>query len=285
MTREIYKNVGLMCRGVQIFVMVVWMSFSLLAQQTDFVGSRSAGVGHASVCLRDVWACINNEAGLSGINRFEVAAYAENRYLIKDLDFIALSIAIPSSLGTLGLSILSIGTTGYYETKAGISYGKKFGKTFSAGIQINYYQFSFQENKENDHQLSCHLSINTEINSHLLISSRITNPVSFFQKKENYEPLQPKFSLGSKVNFSENFIWLLQLDKDLEQYFNLKTGFEYNPIKQLSLRVGVFTNPFCYSFGIGLFMGRFSIDCGSIFHQQLGISPSISLKYSSKAKK
>ncbi|HNK42135.1 MAG TPA: hypothetical protein PL002_13190, partial [Flavobacteriales bacterium] len=67
------------------------------------VGARFAGMGNAGLTLVDLWSVSANQAGLAGINTVTAGVYAENRFLLKDLNFFGAAVAIPTKGGTFGL--------------------------------------------------------------------------------------------------------------------------------------------------------------------------------------
>ncbi|MBC7864528.1 MAG: hypothetical protein IAF38_16255, partial [Bacteroidia bacterium] len=97
--------------------------------QTNFnLGARSAAMGGASSTLHDVWSAQNNQAGLGYVDKIEVGAYYENRFLLKELSYSAFCAAIPvKKIGTFGVTMTSFGYNVFRQSKVGLGYGMKFG--------------------------------------------------------------------------------------------------------------------------------------------------------------
>ena len=107
----------------------------------DAIGSRSVAMGGVSVTLTDLWAVNNNQAGLGFVTELSGGIYYENRFLLKETAYKGGVFVLPTKVGAIGVSVTSFGYSAYSETKAGISYGQRFGDKFSIGMQLNYLKY------------------------------------------------------------------------------------------------------------------------------------------------
>src|ERR1035438_7204661 len=115
------------------------------AGEYSTIGGRAAGMGFTSVSIADPWSVFNNPAGLSSLYKFSAGIYFENRFLMKELSLKAVYLDIPVKAGTFGLSCQEFGFNLYNEMKVGLAYGKKLGKSFSAGVQLDYLRIHLAE--------------------------------------------------------------------------------------------------------------------------------------------
>ena len=67
-----------------------------------------------------------------------LSIHYENHFLIPENSIKAVAAGIPVLKGTLGLNYSLFGYAKYFESRAGLAFGKTFGNHFSAGIQINH---------------------------------------------------------------------------------------------------------------------------------------------------
>ena len=70
-----------------------------------------------------------------------------------------------------------------------------------------------------------------------------------------------------------------EVEKDLINPLSFKGGVEYLLGEVLYLRAGISTAPVQTTFGIGLKFNTLNLDIASAYHQLLGFTPGISLKY------
>jgi hypothetical protein len=59
----------------------------------------------------------------------------------------------------------------------------------------------------------------------------------------------------------------------------LKTGLEFEPVKNLALRFGVSGRPVQYTAGIGYRVKKVTTDIAFSYHGHLGFTPSVSLQF------
>ena len=74
-------------------------------------------------------------------------------------------------------------------------------------------------------------------------------------------------------------LWVAQVNKEIGSEVGWATGFEYQVIDVLSVRLGGCGSPFVPSLGVGLKFGKFRFDANFEQHPALGISSVGSLKY------
>ncbi len=94
----------------KLLLVVLLLSSSLFASNDNYpMGGRSAGIGHASVTLSDVWSTHHNQAGLAYLENISAGVFYENRFLLKELGVQGGVLALPTKGGTFGISMSSFG--------------------------------------------------------------------------------------------------------------------------------------------------------------------------------
>ncbi len=246
----------------------------------DFpIGARSSAMGNASVSLCDVWSAQHNQAGLGFLHDYSGGIYYENRFLLKELSIKGGSLAVPVNGGTFGLCITSFGYTQYSENKYSVSFAKAFGNKLSAGIAMDYLSTKIAEGYGSRNVLAAEAGIIAKPLKGLTIGAHVYNPTRAKISSYNDERLPTIIRFGGDYCFSDKVILAIETEKDIAQKAVFKAGVEYKIVKEFYLRCGISTNPTLSSFGFGVNLQNFKIDCSATYHQVLGISPQIGLSY------
>ncbi|MFH1004436.1 MAG: hypothetical protein V1781_02925 [Bacteroidota bacterium] len=241
------------------------------------LGARSAAMANASVMFADVWSVQNNQAGLGFMKKISTGVFYETRFMLNELATNAAAVVIPIKSGTFGVSVSNFGCSLYSENKYGLSFGKSFGKIFSAGIQMDYLTTKISNDYENKNILAAEVGIQTKPLKNFTIGAHIFNPTRTRIAIYNDERIPTIIRFGFDYKFSEKVFIAVETEKDIDRKGNIKAGIEYCPITQFYLRAGVTNNLSC--FGIGVNFKRFQLDISSSFHSVLGISSQVGLSY------
>jgi hypothetical protein len=267
-------------RSTILFILVNIFIITAFATGENWpVGGRSAGMSNASITLSDIWSVSNNQAGLAYLKDISAGVYYEDRFDLKDLSLKAGALAIPTKSGVFGLSTTYFGYSQYYESKAGLAYGKSFGNKFSAGVQLDYLSTHIAENYGNSSTIAAEAGLMYRLNKHICIGAHIFNPTRARVAKYNDERAPTIADLGLSYTFSDKIIVVIESEKDIQYNAVFKAGVEYHPVKAIYFRTGISTNPMLNSFGFGLEYHNFSLDFASSYHQALGFTPQFSLIY------
>lgn len=250
----------------------------------DLIGARSTAIGGFNVTLSDLWSSNNNQAGLGFVEDLSGGIYYENRFLLKETSYKAGAFVLPVKKGAFGLSVTSFGFELYNETKAGLSYGMRFGDKFSMGVQLNYLNTSLTQDYGSKTSLTGAVGLIAKLSKELTMGVHIYNPTRAKLAKYDNERVPTIMKLGLDYRFSDKVMLAVSTEKDLNFDAIVNAGIEYHIIEMLYLRGGISTNPTQYAFGFGMQLTNFKIDLSSSFHQTLGITPAISIIYSKKKK-
>ena len=257
------------------------ISNTALAQVgNDLLGARSTAIGGYNVTLSDVWATSNNQAGLGFVESLTGGIYYENRFLLSETSYKAAAFVMPVKTGALGLSVTSFGYELYNETKAGLSYGQRFGDKFSFGIQLNYLNTRLAQDYGNKTSVTVAVGLIARLSKELTLGVHLYNPTRSQLTTDNNERIPTIMKLGLAYEFSEKVMFAVSTEKDVGFTARVNVGIEYHITEMYYLRGGIATNPTQYAFGLGMCLRDFKVDLSSSFHQTLGMTPAISIIYS-----
>jgi len=242
-------------------------------------GGRAAALGRASVAIPGVWSVFTNQAGLIWEQGWQAGLFAENRFLMKELCYEAVALNWSGRPGAFGLSISYHGFQLYNEFKAGITYARKFGKRFSTGVQINYLKIQIAEGYGSKGAISCEIGMMYKPDRSWTIGIQICNPIPVNLSGPPDERLPILFRLGAGYNIAGKVLILVEGEKEVEHPVGLKSGLEVRLTRSVSGRVGILTDPFMVTGGMGFSIGRLVVDIATGYHMTLGFSPSISIGY------
>lgn len=270
-------------RGVLMLILALFSISSTQAQiANDVIGASSTGMGGYSVTVSDLWSANNNQAGLGFATDISGGLFYENRFLLKETSYRAGAFVLPVKTGAFGLSVASFGYSAYSETKAGLSYGQRFGDKFSVGVQLNYLNTKLSQDYGTKNSLTGAIGLMAKLNKEVTLGVHIYNPTRSKLAEYDTEKIPTIMKLGLAYRFSEKVMLGVETEKDLDYDAVVRAGLEYHITEIFYLRGGISTNPTMYSFGFGLQMKNFKMDISSSFHQTLGMTPSISLIYQKK---
>ncbi|MBK8567375.1 MAG: hypothetical protein IPN76_29660 [Saprospiraceae bacterium] len=248
--------------------------------QLPTVNPVGAGISHATVAMSGPASLFANPAGLNGTTGLTVSAGAEQRFLLSELQSVAVAVGLPTRSGNFAFSAQSFGYEGFRQQKIGLSYARKFWESLSVGVRFNYFQTRIPD-YGNRGLLSFEVGMQANISKSLTIGAQAVNPAQV--ELVEGENLPSVLLLGLRWQVSSKLFLCSEVEKDLDQKLRMKNGLEYQPIEPLRLRVGYATEPSMLFFGVGYAFGTgFQADTAGSFHQTLGFSPSAGLQWVKK---
>lgn len=240
-------------------------------------GARSAGMGHSSVTLTDLWSSFNNQAALARLESTVAGIYYENRFNLRELSYKAAACAIPMHSGTLALSVSHYGFELWNESKGGIAYGRSFGKYLCAGMQLDFIRIHQQESYGNIGFVTFEVSALSQLTPSFAIGAHLYNPISVSVSKVTDERAPACFRVGASYKASNRFLITAEAGSSSDNEVNLSAGIEAELTSAVFLRTGISTNPAMWSFGVGVNYKALTIDISTAYHAVLGFSPQSSL--------
>ncbi len=244
------------------------------------VGSRSAGLSHASCALHGEWAVFNNPSAMPMEGNIRLSVFVENKFLLNHLNAQAFAGSFPlkqhSSVG-FGFS----GLTQRQNTLGLVlmAYSIKLAKTLKAGISGNYWYHQTNQFYKTNHKFSCTVGLLFEPANNLVIGFSIVNPTRSNVAKFANEKLPSVLRLGFAYVLSKKVQWVLEIEKDILMKPNLKVGIEYCPRPKISIRSGYCTSPSQFSFGFGYQYHQIILNLSSSYNLTLGPSSQLGLSF------
>jgi hypothetical protein len=261
-------------------MLVLFLPPGFATGERNPAGGRANAMGGVSVSSDDIWSVLNNQAGTAWLKVVSAGLSSGNRFMLKELMLTQIGIALPTAKGTFGLCLSRFGNDQYHELKTGASYARKFGKRFSAGLQLDYLYTHIADGFGNSNLLNCEVGLLYREGDRLCIGIQLVNPVPVKISGNPTEYLPAVICFGISYRFSANFLFAAEVEKETEQPVCLRGGAEYNLGTMACIRLGVSTGPASFTFGFGLKFGRMRMDFASGYHQALGFSPAGSISYS-----
>jgi len=257
------------------------LSLSVSAQ-TGYpdAGGRANALGNASVALEDVFSAQNNPAGMDFVEETSLGLSTQNFFLLEDgiNAFYAAGVLPVQRLGSFGLTTHYTGDPTFNQAKIGIGYGKKLAEALSIGIQLDLINTKIEEIGSGQ-AFTFDVGILYKPAKSLAIGARAFNPIRAENGMEYAEELPAIISAGIAWKLSDKVLLCAEGEQELNQDLRIKSGLEYHIIDALYLRGGYLSNPSVYTCGLGLSLKTFQLDASAQFHQQLGLSPGVGLRY------
>lgn len=262
-----------------LYILLLFNTLSVFSQNSATIpaGARGAGMANASVTFTDIYSAFSNQAGLANLQQLTVAAFAEQRFLLKELQTISAAAALPTPSGTFALTLHHFGFEGFNEQKFGIAYGRKLLDGLSIGAQVLLLNTSIPEygNKLN---VTFELGMITQLLPKLQLGAHVYSPMQL--ELANGENLPTIFKIGLAYLPSEKLVCTGELEKDIAFPARVKFGIDYQVVEQVHIRTGIATNPTTLAFGAGYRLQKgLAVDIATSYHQTLGFTPTAGFLY------
>ena len=243
-------------------------------------GARALAMSDAFIAVSDAWGTFHNQAGLASIKSFAAGVHSSSRFSLKELKELAGTMVIKTQTGTFGFSYWQFGYQQYRETRLGIAYAKPLAHWIFAGIQIDYLSRLLPENSKAGGFPAIEGGIIIKAGEKLNLGAHIFNPVNLtkFTRTSQFKvPLIVRTGVAFSV--SQMLLITAEMEKRPEEKMTIKSGLEYVPIENLTLRFGVSGNPFTYTAGMGYTVNKITTNIAIQYQGNLGLTPGISINY------
>lgn len=253
--------------------------FSNCPAFSQFVSARNLSMGNVSSCQADVFSSIQNIAKLSANEKAAVGLSVKNSFLIKELQRSSIAIKTPLFSGGFGIRYYRYGYRYYNENQFEIAYAHNLGDSFSMGLRFNWLLIKFGEKQRKEQSIYPSIGINYSVNEKLQIGFILSN--LSLNKIGNYSPssYSSYFLIGLAYLLNSRFRLHFESTLFLEKEPGVSMGLEYQIGERFFLRTGVNSIDSTISFGFGFKFQKWEADLASSFHNSLGLSPAISLRY------
>ena len=265
------------CLTLSILILGFSISYSI---ENYPAGARSRALSNAFISVSDIWSTFHNQAGIAGINTVSAGFYYESRFMVDELSLASGTLILPTKSGNFGIAFFQFGKESFKENKFALSYALALSEKLSAGIQLDYISQRFPENERSKGSATFETGIIYSPNKKLFLGAHVFNPVlSGIKTPEGKQEIPAVFRIGGHYQFKEMVMLVAEIQKDTKNPVSIKSGIEFSPVQNLSLRFGVSGKPFSYTAGLGYKFGKITTDIGFGYHGNLGITPAVSVQF------
>ncbi|NDP19963.1 MAG: hypothetical protein GZ091_02615 [Paludibacter sp.] len=264
-----------------ILILIYTFISNVVFGQIANIIPTSSSIAHTSVSDIRNWSGFNNPAMLGYIEQSEIGIHYENRYLLSELSTKSVQLGISTNAINAGLSYSYFGYSLYHEMMVGLGFARNFSDKFAMGVQFNYYTAFFTASNSYRGALLPQLGLSVRLSPTFSIGFHSFNP---FQTNINTEYVLKRipsvFSLGTEYNFAPELVWRTQVDKEMSSNYRFATGFEYQMLERLSIKLGAYGSDYlvpCLGFGFN--SGSFLLDFNCELHPLLGLNTMAAVKY------
>lgn len=252
------------------------------AQSTyDLFGSAKAdGLAQATTAAPSARGPHANPAAHGPAQASSAAFYAQEPFGMSVLRYGAVGLSAPFQWGTLIGGGSTFGFEDYREIHytLGAARGVSFGTSRSVylGLVLRYHHTRIAGyGRAGGLALNPGLLVKVLPSLHLGAHATNINGSSLTEG----EPLPRTLALGVQYRAHDTVRILVDLFKDVVFPATARVGLEARPVDAFVLRAGGSTAPTRFSAGIGVALGPLEADLAAQQHQQLGWSPSASLRF------
>ncbi len=205
--------------------------------------------------------------------------YTQGYFSDKNLSTKSVGLVLPVHMGTFGLQMQYFGFADYHEQFVGLSFGKRLGKHWAVGVQIDYFRIAQGGGYGNAHAVSADISLYAQLSKTISLGARLFNPVASGIGASHYkEPLPVGMQLGVMYMADKDIALLAEVENRLDQSkTTLKLGIEYRLHPMVYVRAGFSSSPQRLHAGFGWRYKAWRVDMATIYHQSLGFNPCVSL--------
>lgn len=267
-------------KHIACLLLIVALCMGLRAQQTTVIpGSFVAG--NASVTHCTEWLPFHTPAALAAQQHIGIQLLYENRYFTKELANKAVNVWFPTKALNVGVAFSHFGYASYNEMLAAVTMARYLGKRVRLGIEFDYYTAYFAAVQRYRGTVTAQVGLQVDITETLQIAVNTFNPTFSRVKAEMVEKRLPTtFAIGMRYCIKNTVDWLVQIDKEVQSPLRWATGFEYAPVKQMMIRLGVYgMKSFVPTLGVGIRFGGFAFDVSADYTNPLGFSMLGALRY------
>lgn len=236
-------------------------------------GAGEAATGYVCVMKNGFWSSFHNQALLPGVKTISFGFNYENRFGISELGTRSAGVIIPAGNASLGAVYSDFGYSDFKRNMAGLSCGLKISDKLSAGIQADYFSEKTSGEYKNNQIITCEMGLLYCPTGNTLIGIHLFNPVPNSLRKAMF-PSSLRIGAGFWLN--KSLFTGAGAEMSTGSKLILKTGFEYEVLKEFRLRGGFSTDNNSFSFGLGYLAKIALIDVAFVTHEKLGVTSSVS---------
>lgn len=262
-----------------LFIFAFWPVGLVIAGDNLPAGARSMALSNATVSFSDVWSSFHNQAGIAGLNDITAGFYFESKYGIDELSLAAGSVVVPSGAGSFAVSLFQFGSGSFRVNKYGIAYARCLAKRWYAGLQLDYFSRLMPENDRATGFPTFEVGVLFRATANLHLGAHVFNPVNAgYACPAGKIQMPATIRAGGHYTFDDAVVFAVEAQTSNLQLEALKSGVEFYPVDDLTLRFGISAAPVRYTAGFGYRYRKVNADVGFGYHGSLGVTPAIALQ-------
>jgi len=260
--------------SISLIIFTYTSSFAQNAFSTA-AGARGIGVGNANLTYQNIHSGFNNQAGLASLEKLSGALFVENRFLLKELKLVAISIAQPTKSGTWGMSLQYFGFDEFKEQKIGLNYSRKLFDKLAIGAQFDFLNTQIKE-YGNASAITFELGLQYKILDKITLGMHVFNPI---RASIGTQEVPAILQIGLTYKPTNYIAISSSIEKDSTLPFNIRMGLEYQILEKIQFRAGFNSTPNRLSFGVGYQVKKMQINIAASNHNILGFSPALGVSF------
>ncbi len=241
---------------------------------------NSTSIANTATARNDIWTSFHNPASLVQTHTWQVAAQYENRSLLAELSTSMLQAAYTNEYVNVGVAYSYFGFSRYSEMMAGVTLARRFGH-FSLGVQANFLALYAGDELGYKCTAFPQIGMTVDITEKFTLGFQTFNPfIQSIKISETHRALPAIYSLGTDYRFYAGLRWLAQVDYDANATFRIATGFEWQAIEQLCVKLGTYYHDYIVGcLGASITIKDFAFNINAELHPILGVNLLGSLSY------
>jgi len=236
-------------------------------------------MGWSCVMKPGFWSSFHNQALLP----FNLSAAAginyHGRFGISELATKSAGLAIPLRNAGLGLIYSHFGYRDLARHSAGLACGLRLSEKISAGVQADFFAEKTAGEYNERRSLSFEAGLHIMMSEQVSLGIHVFNPIPGALRNDR---LPSSVRIGAGLMLSSELNVSAETEMSTSGGLDIRTGFEYEPVRNLRLRGGFRSGGNSFCFGIGYNVKSVLIDLGFSTHVRLGMSTAASLIFSFK---
>ncbi|MEM6345975.1 MAG: hypothetical protein AAF927_18925 [Bacteroidota bacterium] len=244
-------------------------------------GARVISLGRAYVGVGgNFWSLYHNPAGIAGMSATQVGAFFEQRFFLSELTYGGAGAVFPfKGSQAVGISLSSFGFSAYRENQLTASYAVQFFDKVRIGSTLHYAQLAIADYGSRG-AVFADIGIQYQLNAKVSLGVSAYNVNRARLEGQNGSEFIPtQLTAGLAFRASDKVLLVADVQKDIDHATSFRAGIEYKLLPVLAIRTGVSTEPLTYNIGLGLAYKGLELDLAFGVHEQLGLSPFMSLSY------
>ena len=261
-------------------IFVQWANSDLFASfEFRTAGTQLMPLGISGVSISNQYSGLSNQAATAFQTKPSVGMYYALTGIAEGVNSIQGSGLYPlKKNGTLGINFNYFGFNLYNEKKAGISYALKLADFLSLGVQMDVLNMQIAGYGSRT-TATFEMGTFVKVNKNIDIGAHVYNPLRMRVSDFTDERYPTVIRLGATYHTKDQLWVSAQVEKDLDQQLNFKTGVDYAPNEFLILRGSFQTLPVSGSFGAGVKFKGVQMEVIGAYQKVTGFSPHLGLSY------